>query len=600
MGAFLIVVLIALVKVGVVLAVFGAGLYKIFEKSEVKGVVGWKAFVPYYNLLVWIKLTKNPWWFSILLLQWYILPFWWIFAIAAFILARLVLDSYHLYYKVEQKALISLITVLVAGIINFYLPLGSEIMWIVNALIAAAGLGVLVFLGTKELNFRKESYYSKEFSFSSYASSQFKKNKFAIYSLYILGTLIFIAVYSPYIANKQPWYVEYRGEVYFPAYQSIIDPATKIKTKNPDNGKMEDLQFDIADWKKMKLDNVVWAPIPYSPAEQDDINTDYTSPGQSQEYMTPDGFVKASPPIFRHHMGTDAIGRDVFSGLIHGSKVSLTVGIISMGIASFIGILLGAMAGFYGDNMYRASRMRVIFVFLGLLLGWFYGFTFRGDIVSEAFDKSIEAGFAQFGLNFVVFFAVLFGLTFCSRFLEFGWFKKKVAIPVDSIISRSIEVLNSIPRLLLIITIAAVVKDRSLILLMVIIGFTSWTGIARFTRAEFLRIRELDYIQAARALGYGDWRIIFKHALSNALAPVFVSIAFGIAAAILIESGLSFLGIGVPPEEITWGSLLSSGRQQFEAWWLVIFPGIAIFITITVYNLIGEGLRDALDPRLKQ
>jgi peptide/nickel transport system permease protein len=134
---------------------------------------------------------------------------------------------------------------------------------------------------------------------------------------------------------------------------------------------------------------------------------------------------------------------------------------------------------------------------------------------------------------------------------------------------------------------------------MLILGLTRWTGIARFIRAEFLKVRNLEYIQAAQSLGFSEKRIIFKHALPNGVAAALVPIAFGVAAAILIESGLSFLGVGVPPDVVTWGSLLSSGRENFQAWWLVIFPGFAIFITVTVYNLLGEGLRDAFDPRLK-
>jgi peptide/nickel transport system permease protein len=133
-----------------------------------------------------------------------------------------------------------------------------------------------------------------------------------------------------------------------------------------------------------------------------------------------------------------------------------------------------------------------------------------------------------------------------------------------------------------------------------IIGFTSWTGIARITRAEFLKIRNLEYIQAGKALGFSQSRIIFRHALPNGIAPALVIIAFGVAAAILIESSLSFLGIGVPADVVTWGSLIASGRAHFGAWWLVVFPGLAILLTVSVYNLLGEGIRDAIDPRLKQ
>jgi len=182
----------------------------------------------------------------------------------------------------------------------------------------------------------------------------------------------------------------------------------------------------------------------------------------------------------------------------------------------------------------------------------------------------------------------------------FAFLTKKVLYLVDLIISRMIEILNFIPFLILIISIAAIAKEKSIINLMVIIGLTFWTGIARLTRAEFLRISNLDYIQAAKSMGFKEFRIIFKHALPNGIAPSLVAIAFGVASAILIESALSFLGIGVPPSTVTWGSLLSAGREQFSAWWLVIFPGLAIFLTVTIYNLLGEGLRDALDPRLKK
>ena len=189
-------------------------------------------------------------------------------------------------------------------------------------------------------------------------------------------------------------------------------------------------------------------------------------------------------------------------------------------------------------------------------------------------------------------------MRFISKFINVGSLKKEIFVPIDTFVSRGIELLNSIPRLILIITISAVVEP-SIWIVMVIIGVTGWTGIARFTRAEFLRIRSLEYIQAAQSLGFTSVRTIFKHALPNALAPVFVSIAFGIASAILIESGLSFLGIGVPDDIVTWGQLLNLGRQNLEAWWLILYPGIAIFLTITIYNMIAEASRDALDPKLK-
>ena len=136
---------------------------------------------------------------------------------------------------------------------------------------------------------------------------------------------------------------------------------------------------------------------------------------------------------------------------------------------------------------------------------------------------------------------------------------------------------------------------------MIAIGLTGWTGVARLIRGEFLKIRQVAYVEAEKALGARDLRIIFRHILPNALAPTLVVATFGIADAILIESALSFLGFGVPPPTASWGDILSQSRSYIDfAWWLASFPGAAIFITVTIYNLVGEGIRDAIDPRLKE
>ena len=136
---------------------------------------------------------------------------------------------------------------------------------------------------------------------------------------------------------------------------------------------------------------------------------------------------------------------------------------------------------------------------------------------------------------------------------------------------------------------------------MIVIGLTSWMGSARFVRAEFLSLREQDFVTAARALGVSDWRIIFRHMVPNAIAPVLVSATIGIAGAILTEAGLSFLGFGVPPPHATWGNILSDGKNYlFDAPWLTFIPGIAILVVVLSFNLFGEGLRDILNPKLRE
>jgi peptide/nickel transport system permease protein len=444
------------------------------------------------------------------------------------------------------------------------------------------------------------------FNFRKHAWKQFKKNRAALVSLYFLFFLVIVAMFASFIANDKPLYAKYRGKTYYPVlnqhwlFKSLFNTANADSTFNPETGNYEVLQYDITDWKSLDLESSVWPLIPFSPSSQDIYNRDFAAPGDEHFMRDESGKIVEAEGRFRHVLGTDMLGRDVLAGVIHGTKISLSVGIISMGIAVLAGLLLGAIAGFYGDYKLKASRIKIFFFFIGLFVGYFYAFIARKFVVSEAFEESGWSGWMQFLFSMIIFIVTPILFTRFAKIFERGWLGEKKYIPADTIVSRFIEVFNSMPRLLLIITISAIIEERSLFLVMVIIGLTSWTEIARFTRAELLRIREMDYIESARSLGISNRQIIFRHALPNALAPVFVSIAFGIAAAILIESGLSFLNIGVPDDTVTWGSMLNIGRIEPEAWWMVIFPGIAIFITVTIYNLIGEGLRDALDPRLKK
>lgn len=174
---------------------------------------------------------------------------------------------------------------------------------------------------------------------------------------------------------------------------------------------------------------------------------------------------------------------------------------------------------------------------------------------------------------------------------------------IDIVISRLIEIVLSLPTFFVVITLVALLQDRfldgRLWLIMAIIGLTNWSNIARLVRGEVLRVRTMEYITASQALGYSNMRIIFLHVLPNSLAPVLVSAAFGVASAVLIESSLSFLGFGVPPTVITWGSMLFRAGNSTAAWWVGVFPGLMIFITVSAYNLIGDALRDATDPRLR-
>ena len=224
------------------------------------------------------------------------------------------------------------------------------------------------------------------------------------------------------------------------------------------------------------------------------------------------------PPSSVHHLGTDDLGRDVLARMIHGARISLTVGYSATALALIVGSLFGALAGYYGGA-------------------------------------------------------------------------------VDWLVSRLIEVVLCFPFLFLVLGIVALFRP-SLWTIMIALGLTTWTSEARFVRGEFLRLRGLEFAQAARAGGARDRRIIFRYLLPNALAPVLVSAGFGVANAIVIESALSFLGFGLPPPTASWGSILSTAQQYIDyAWWLVVFPWFAIFTTVAAFNIIGDRFRDALDPR---
>ncbi len=171
---------------------------------------------------------------------------------------------------------------------------------------------------------------------------------------------------------------------------------------------------------------------------------------------------------------------------------------------------------------------------------------------------------------------------------------------IDRLLMRFVDIMLSIPSLFLILSVIAFV-GASIWNIMVVIGLTSWMGVARLVRAEFLSLKQREFVLAARALGASDLRIILRHMLPNALAPVIVNAVLMVASAVLVESSLSFLGLGVQPPQPSWGNILTAGKANIEiAWWLSLFPGLAILITVLSYNLLGEGLRDALDPRLWQ
>lgn len=316
---------------------------------------------------------------------------------------------------------------------------------------------------------------------------QFRKNKLALAGVVILGMLFLVAIFAPFLAGEKPIYLVKEGQAYWlPNLFSYKD--------------LVDVQFDR--WEPGEDEYVLRAVIPFAPERSNLRN-------------------KLKTPNSDHLLGTDDRGRDVLSRMIWGTQISMSVGFLAVGISVLMGVIGGAIAGFYGGK-------------------------------------------------------------------------------VDMIVLRIIEVMMCFPSLILILALIAYLP-RSIWIIMIVIGITGAPSVARLVRGEFLKLRESDFATAARATGLSDRRIMFRHILPNAMAPVLVNATFGVAGAILVETALSFLGLGVPPPTASWGEILSQSKRYVDfAWWLVVFPGAAIFVTVTAFNLAGEGLRDAMDPRLRQ
>ncbi|MBK7406920.1 MAG: ABC transporter permease [Saprospirales bacterium] len=412
----------------------------------------------------------------------------------------------------------------------------------------------------------------------SQVMERFRSKRSAVWSLRLLYVFFAIALLGDFLANEKPLYCVIEGKTYFPVlHQYGVDLG--LTEWSP--------ELVRARWRELDYESVVFPPIPYSATTRDIKNTHFANPFRGQ---------RVASPRFWHWLGTDQLGRDVAAGLIAGTRIALLVGLGAMALATLIGLFLGTLAGYWGDHGLKTSWIRLVLQVVGLYFGLFFGFISRAYSIGEANAAGGVPAALFTGLIWLVGMLVLAnGLGFLIE--RVFRLRKQVRIPVDLLVMRSVEVMESIPGLLLILALAALIRKPSIWYVMLIIGLVGWTSIAQFVRAEMLKVRRQTYIEAAQALGLRASRIMFRHALPNALSPVLILIAFGVARAILSEATLSFLGIGLGPEEVTWGKLLSEARSNFNAWWLAVFPGVAIFFMVLLFNLLGEGLSDALDPK---
>ena len=405
---------------------------------------------------------------------------------------------------------------------------------------------------------------------------RFKKDRISFVSFCFLLLMIGVGLFAEIIANEKPLYIKVNGQSYFPAFKGMFLGSNEANI------------YSLNDFKN--AESLILPLIPYSPYNQDILNNKLKGPFDEQNINS---------NRWRHWLGTDDLGRDVLSGMIYGVRYALGIGISSMLLALIIGLFMGTLSAFYGDNGFSISLHRLLFITISICAVGFLIFESRYFNWVDAINNSgLDIIFELLILICIVIIVKLIEKTFLVFSFLRRFMNYKVCLPLDIIINRSIEITVSVPVLFLIISLVAVFSS-SIYLLIVIIGLTQWTSIARFLRAEILKVKELGYIESAQALGFSDMRIIVKHILPNSITPVLIAVSFGIASTILIEASLSFLGI-VPGDLITWGVLLKGAKEFSAPWWIAVFPGMAIFFTVTIFNLIGEGISDASNPKLNK
>jgi peptide/nickel transport system permease protein len=320
------------------------------------------------------------------------------------------------------------------------------------------------------------------------------------------------------------------------------------------------------------------AIIPYSAHTIDLKNAGFISPFGSQA---------AASLHFRHWLGTDNLGRDVTAGLIAGTRTAVLVGFGAAFFVIYIGVLVGLLAGFFGNEGIKSSLFGYFLMVTTGFLAFFYAFQARW--------YALQVGdFWEIWKSILLFLTILI-----SGFSVIYWIENRVkmrrfSIPLDAFLTNFIEIISTIPTLFFVVALTVLFKKPSLLNIVLLIGLTSWTGIAWLVRAEAMKIRATDFAEAGRAMGLPTSKMLKDYFLPNILPVLSVQVAFVVASAILMESFLSFVGVGVAADAVTWGAMLGQAEDHFSAWWMAIFPGMMLFFMILCLHIIGETLAEVV------
>ena len=383
-----------------------------------------------------------------------------------------------------------------------------------------------------------------------------KKDISLIFSKWTIAVYLMVAIFGSFLAGDVPIYCSINGKLSFPLLSKSFSPSS----------------FN----EKYDAKSCLMPLIPYSPLYIDKDNPTAISPfGPSNTRMIKN----------RHWLGTDKLGRDVASGMIHGTATALKIGVISVFFAFIVGVGLGMMSAYYKDDGIGFSIPQLFVMILFMVTGLYYL-----SMEWLIFNTSI----LYFSGGFLVLIAVVRLLVL---WLDKWQNSKKYHIPLDMLLIKIIEVRKSFPGIFILLALVSLFAVPSIWNIVFIISLLSWTEFARFARAETLAVKEENYILSVKVLGFNDLRILFRHILPNILPTLIVIACFSTGGAVLLESTLSFLGIGLPVEEVTWGKMMAEGRNM-NAWWLVVFPGLAIFILILSLNKLASAFQKSNYTRL--
>ncbi|MEZ4908386.1 MAG: ABC transporter permease [Saprospiraceae bacterium] len=368
------------------------------------------------------------------------------------------------------------------------------------------------------------------------------KHKRNIAKYIFLGTFVFIGIFADFIANDKAIIARQNGHIIFPIFSK-----NNINSEN---------QHPI-----------ISPIIKYSFNTIDLKNAGYVSPFGKQEL---------DKEQQRHFLGTDLYGRDVLAGLIHGTQVALIVGFGSMFLAFIIGMLMSLFPSYYSDKGLKIRWTEFVILIISLLF----------IIYISVYNKYLNTKISDVALFFNIFAIILFLIK------KLKWEGRYISLPMDTLSTTTINIIQALPSGFLVIVLISLFRISSMMNIILVIGLLVWPTIARYIRAEVLKVKEERFIESSKILGLSDWHIVSRHILPYTLSPVLVALSYGFAGTILMESTLSFLSIGTPAEHVSWGTLLSDARQNMSAWWLAVFPGLAIFLSILLFNSLASEIKE--------